>query len=139
MKRKKLLGAHSSILSSLNSPIGRPARRRTVSGERPSSFSLRGSVLKTRNRLLIASLTANSTLYGFAALLLLVLLVGDVLHPIDDLAIYLLLNGNVGHPRGRSRTMPVLLAGGEPDYVTGPDLFDWPVLSAEPSHNRRSR
>jgi hypothetical protein len=37
------------IFSSLNRPIGRPARRRAVFGERPSSWSFRGSVLETRN------------------------------------------------------------------------------------------
>jgi hypothetical protein len=29
--------------------------------------------------------------------------------------------------------MPVLLASGEPDYVTGADLFDWPVPALNPS------
>src|SRR3977135_925851 len=66
------------------------------------------------------------------ALLLFVLLVTDVLHPIDDLAIFLLLNGNVCHARCRRRPMPVLLAGEEPDYVTGTGLLDRPTPALDP-------
>src|SRR5258706_8266442 len=53
-----------------------------------------------------------------------VLLVADLLHPLDDLAVEPLLDRDVGHGRGRSRAVPVLLAGREPDHVTGSDLLD---------------
>ena len=123
------------ILSSLNKPLGRPARRRTVSGERPSSLSFRGSVLETRNRLLIAqvdSITLLSICFARPHYFS-VLLVGDVLHPIDHLAVLLLLNGDVRHARRRRRAMPVLLAGRKPDYITGTDLLDRPAPALNPS------
>src|SRR3954469_20117584 len=50
----------------------------------------------------------------------LVLLVGDVLHPLDHLAVEPLLDGDVGHRRGGRRPVPVLLARREPDHVAGP-------------------
>src|SRR6202023_2159220 len=72
------------ILSSLNRPIGRPARRRTVSRERPSSWSFRGSVLEPRNCFVMAQLTAYLCfLFILPATLFSVLLVGDLFHPID--------------------------------------------------------
>ena len=60
------------ILSSLNKPLGRPACRRTVSGERPNSSSFRGSVLDTRNRFVIGyanSITLLSSLFRLPHLL----------------------------------------------------------------------
>ncbi len=41
----------------------------------------------------------------------LVLLVTDVLHPIDHLAVFLFLDGDVRHGRGWRSPVPVLLAG----------------------------
>jgi len=54
----------------------------------------------------------------------LVLLVRDLFHPVDGLAIELFLNGDVRHGRGRCGAMPMLLTGREPDHVTWPDLLD---------------
>src|SRR5437667_11574607 len=53
-----------------------------------------------------------------------VLLVGDLLHPVDGLAVEPLLNGDVCHGRGRGGAMPMLLARREPDHVTGANLLD---------------
>src|SRR4051812_44846540 len=50
-----------------------------------------------------------------------VLLVADLLHPIDDLAVEPFLNGDMRHGRGRCGPMPMLLARREPDHVTRPD------------------
>jgi hypothetical protein len=57
----------------------------------------------------------------------LVLLVTDLLHPVDNLPVFLFLNGDVRHGCGRRSTMPMLFAGREPDHITGPDLFDRPA------------
>jgi hypothetical protein len=54
-----------------------------------------------------------------------VLLVGDVRHPLDQLAVERLLDGDVRHGRGWRGAVPVLLAGPEPDHVAGMDRFDW--------------
>src|SRR3954469_11041415 len=65
-----------------------------------------------------------------------VLLVGDVLHPVDGLAVALLLNGNVTHLRAGRGSVPVLLAGREPDHVPRPDLLYRPALALSPSNAR---
>src|SRR3954452_22831239 len=62
-----------------------------------------------------------------------VLLVPDVLHPLHGLAVELFLDGDVAHARGGRGAVPVLLAGWEPDYVTGPDLLDRPALALLPA------
>src|SRR5215218_6007983 len=49
-----------------------------------------------------------------------VLAVRHVLHPVDRFAIKPFLNRDVGHARCGCRTVPMLLAGCEPDHVTGP-------------------
>ena len=43
---------------------------------------------------------------------LLVLLITDLFHPVDDLAVELFLNGDMGHSRGCSGTMPMLFTRG---------------------------
>src|SRR5581483_2156589 len=53
-----------------------------------------------------------------------VLLVGDVLEPVDRLAIELLLHGDVRHGRAGRGAVPVLFAGGKPHDVTGANLFN---------------
>jgi hypothetical protein len=57
------------------------------------------------------------------ARLLPVLLLTDLFHPVNDLAVELFLNGDVRHSGGRRRTVPVFLAGLKPDHITGPDLL----------------
>src|SRR5204863_957012 len=51
-----------------------------------------------------------------------ILLVGNVLHPFDGLAIARLLHRQVDHGVVRGGAMPVLLAGRNPDHVAGADL-----------------
>src|SRR6266545_4534096 len=53
-----------------------------------------------------------------------VLLVGDFLHPVDDLSIELLLDRDMGHGGGGRCAMPMLLARRAPNYVARPDLPD---------------
>ena len=61
-----------------------------------------------------------------------VLLIADLFQPVDYLAVLLFLNGDVHHRRGRRGPMPMLLAGRKPDYIAGPNFFDWtgPALGA---------
>src|SRR2546425_1416919 len=55
-----------------------------------------------------------------------VLCVADLLHPVHGFAIELFLNGRVRHG-GRCRgAVPVLLAGRNPDHITGANLLDGP-------------
>src|SRR5689334_3479408 len=65
-----------------------------------------------------------------------ILLVADVLHPVHGLAVALLLNGEVTHPRAGRGSVPVLLARWKPDHVTRPDLLDRPALALSPSNAR---
>src|SRR5438270_13448462 len=54
----------------------------------------------------------------------LVLLFTHVFHPIHNLAVLLFLDGDVRHGRGRRSSVPVFLAGREPDHVTGTYFFN---------------
>ena len=54
----------------------------------------------------------------------LVLFITDLLHPIDDFAIKLFLDGEVGHGGGGGGAVPVFFAGRKPDDVAGPDVLD---------------
>jgi hypothetical protein len=47
-----------------------------------------------------------------------VLLVTDVLHPIDELAVHRLLNGNMRHRGSWRCAMPVFLTGRKPDHIS---------------------
>jgi hypothetical protein len=53
-----------------------------------------------------------------------VLFVGDLLHPVDDLAVEFFLNGDMRHGGGGRSAVPVFFAGREPHNVAGPDLLD---------------
>ena len=66
-----------------------------------------------------------------------VLLVCNLLHPVDDLAVVLLLDGNVRHGRGGRRAVPMLFSRREPDHIAGVDLFDWSALAPRPAAARR--
>src|SRR6266508_2730901 len=68
----------------------------------------------------------------------LILLVADVLHPVDRLAVESFLNGDMGHGRGGRGAVPVLFAGLEPDHVTRPDLLDRTTLALHPAAAERN-
>src|SRR3569832_767122 len=53
-----------------------------------------------------------------------VVLVGDVLHPCDVLAIERFMDRDMDHAGGRGCAMPMLLARRDPDHVAGLDLTD---------------
>jgi hypothetical protein len=59
-----------------------------------------------------------------------------MLHPVDHLAVFLFLNGDVGHGGGGRGSMPVFLAGREPNDIAGPDLLDPGRPLAAPSRSR---
>jgi hypothetical protein len=67
-------------------------------------------------RLLMLFDPTTETFSGFP-LSLSVLLVTDLFHPVDNLAVELLLNSDVRQGRGRRSPMPVLLAGREPYHI----------------------
>jgi hypothetical protein len=52
------------------------------------------------------------------------LLVADVLHPIDDLAVLRFLNSDMRHRLGRRGAVPVFFAGRKPDDVARPNFLD---------------
>src|SRR5260370_12148466 len=65
-----------------------------------------------------------------------VLLVGNLLHPVDHLPILLFLNSYVRHGSGLRGAMPVFLAGREPDHVTRSDLLHPSTFSLSPAAAR---
>src|SRR4051812_36208549 len=68
---------------------------------------------------------------------LVVLFVAHVLQPVDDLAVELLLDGDMRHGRGRRGTVPMLLARWEPDHIAGMDLLDRAALPLDPAATGR--
>lgn len=62
-----------------------------------------------------------------------VLLVTDLFHPVDNFTVELFLNGDVRHGRSRRGTVPVLLAGWEPDHITGPYLLGKSAFALGPA------
>lgn len=54
----------------------------------------------------------------------LVLLVGDVFHPVHRFAVELFLNGEVRHGRGRCSAMPMFFSRRKPNDVAWPDFLD---------------
>ena len=66
-----------------------------------------------------------------------ILLVADLLHPFDRLAVERLLDGDMGHGGGRRGAVPVLLARREDDDVAGANLLDRAALALRPAAARR--
>jgi hypothetical protein len=62
-----------------------------------------------------------------------VLLIGDMLHPIDHFAIELFLDGDMCHRRRWRRTVPVLFARCEPHHITGADFLDRSAVALRPA------
>ena len=62
-----------------------------------------------------------------------VLLVGDLFHPVDGLAVKPFLNSDMGHAGSGSGAVPMLLSRREPDHVAGMDLFDGASFVLRPS------
>src|SRR5437879_4996141 len=62
-----------------------------------------------------------------------VLLVADLFHPVDVLAVERFGNGDMRHRGRRCRAMPVLLAGWKPDDIAGTDFFDLSALALRPA------
>src|SRR5712691_10782963 len=65
-----------------------------------------------------------------------VLLVADLLHPIDHLAVNALLDRDVSHGRSGCGSMPMLLARREPHDIAGPDLLDRSTFALSPAAAR---
>src|SRR5882762_10117829 len=57
----------------------------------------------------------------------LVLLVGDLVHPVDNPAVELFLDRDMRHRRGRRCAMPMLFARRAPDDIAGTDNLDRPA------------
>ena len=70
-----------------------------------------------------------------------VLFVGDLLHPVNDLAVESLRDSDVRHGRGGGGSMPMFFARREPDDIAGMDCLDRAAFalhaSAASSHDQR--
>src|ERR1700719_1621494 len=53
-----------------------------------------------------------------------ILLIADVLHPVDDLVVQCFLNCNVRHRGCRRCSVPMLLVRREPNHIAGANFFD---------------
>ena len=62
-----------------------------------------------------------------------ILLVADLFHPFDDLAVERFLNGDVRHGGSRCGTVPVLHARWKPDDIAGADFFDRAAFALRPA------
>ena len=67
-----------------------------------------------------------------------VLLLADLLQPIDNLTVLLFLNCDVRHGRSGRCAVPVLLTRREPDHIAGADFLDRPTFTLRPTAARRN-
>src|SRR5690242_13079101 len=65
-----------------------------------------------------------------------VLLITDMFHPVNDLAVELFLDGDVGHPCTRRCSVPVLFTGREPDDITRANLLNRSAFALHPAKTR---
>src|SRR6266700_2083996 len=70
--------------------------------------------------------------------LLSILLIGNVLHPLDDFTIQRFLNGDVSHCSCRRRAVPMLLVRRKPDHIARMDLLNGTALALRPTKTRRN-
>ena len=63
--------------------------------------------------------------------------IANMLHPVNDFAVFFLLDRYVSHARCGRSTVPMLLIWREPDDVTGPDLLNWPAFALSPAATGR--
>ena len=63
----------------------------------------------------------------------LILFVAHLLHPLDDLAVELFLNRDMGHGRSRRGTMPVLFLGRAPHHVARSYCHFWTAFALHPA------
>jgi hypothetical protein len=75
---------------------------------------------------------ARKTRRGVQLRLLPVLLVSDLFHPFNHLAVEIFLDGDMRHGGGRTRAVPMLLARRKPDHITGMYLFDRTTVALRP-------
>src|SRR5689334_2162768 len=61
-----------------------------------------------------------------------------MLHPVHDLAVFLLLNGDVSHARTRGGSVPVLFTGRKPDDITRANLLNRYAFALGPAAARRN-
>src|SRR4051812_48763129 len=62
-----------------------------------------------------------------------VLVFANVFHPVNYLSVELFLNRDVGHAGCWRRSMPVFLAGREPDHITRTDLLNCTAFALHPA------
>src|SRR5215218_9151162 len=111
------------VIRSLFTPRAKPTARITAA---PVAVSARRIRRERRTAALELTKVARSLRATWLAVmiplrppaLLAVLLVADLFHPVDILAVQRFLNGNVCH---RRCSVPMLQAGRKPDHVAGPN------------------
>jgi hypothetical protein len=64
-----------------------------------------------------------------------ILLVADLFHPVDILAVERFRDRDMGHRDSRCRAVPVLLAWRKPDDIAGADFFDGSTLALRPANH----
>src|SRR5215475_4666889 len=65
--------------------------------------------------------------YRRVASSLAILLVANLFHPVDILAVHRFLNGDMRHPIRWRRPMPMLFTGRKPDDIAGVDFLNRPT------------
>jgi hypothetical protein len=65
------------------------------------------------------------------------LFVTDLFLPLDDFAVELFLNGDMGHGRGWRGAMPMLLLRRAPDHITRSYFHFWTTFALYPATPRR--
>src|SRR5947207_12168346 len=63
-----------------------------------------------------------------------VLLVGNLLHPVDHLAVLDFLQADMSHARRRRSAMPMLFARRKPDDIAGADFLNGPSPPLHPAN-----
>jgi len=68
--------------------------------------------------------------------LLPILLIADLLHPVDGFAVEIFVDSNVRHCSRRCSSVPMLFTGRKPNNVTWPDLLNRIAFTLHPPVSR---
>src|SRR5436853_2465945 len=100
------------------------AKALAVTKPMPEAAPVTSATLFSKDMFILSSFSFSS---------LAVLLVADLFHPVNDLAVQRLLNGDVSHGCCRRSAMPVLQSWREPHHVPRTDLLNRAALALSPT------